>query len=41
MPDAYAEVIADRERADVRTELPPSATLEAGELTKPIQTGAD
>jgi glutamate synthase (NADPH/NADH) large chain len=41
MPDAYAEVIADRERADVRTELPPSATLEAGELTSPVQTGAD
>ncbi|WP_459192748.1 glutamate synthase large subunit [Halosimplex sp. J119] len=26
MPDAYAEVIADRERADVRTDLPDPAT---------------
>jgi glutamate synthase (NADPH/NADH) large chain len=25
MPDAYAEVIAERERDDVRTELPPAA----------------
>ncbi len=41
MPDAYAEVIADRSRADVRTELPEAATLEAGELTTPVQTGAD
>jgi glutamate synthase (ferredoxin) len=41
MPDAYAEVIADRSRADVRTELPDAATLEAGEPTTPVQTGAD
>jgi len=41
MPDAYAEVIEDRSRADVRTELPEAATLEAGELTTPVQTGAD
>jgi 2-octaprenyl-6-methoxyphenol hydroxylase len=30
MPDAYAEVIADRERDDVRTELPGSAEPRAG-----------
>ena len=30
MPDAYAEVIADRERDDVRNELPPRATAAAG-----------
>jgi glutamate synthase (NADPH/NADH) large chain len=29
MPDAYAEIIADREDADVRDELPESATPEA------------
>jgi glutamate synthase (NADPH/NADH) large chain len=41
MPDAYAEVIEDRSRADVRSELPESATLEAGEPTAPVQSGAD
>jgi Glutamate synthase domain 2 len=41
MPDAYAEVIEDRSRADVRTELPEAATLKAGEHTTPVQTGAD
>jgi len=41
MPDAYAEVIADRERADVRNELPEAATLEAGDVTTAMQTGAD
>jgi glutamate synthase (ferredoxin) len=41
MPDAYAEVIAERSRDDVRTDLPDSATLEAGEQTTPVQTGAD
>jgi hypothetical protein len=30
MPDAYAEVIADRERDDVRTELPGPAGPQAG-----------
>jgi glutamate synthase (NADPH/NADH) large chain len=30
MPDAYAEVIADRERDDVRTELPGPAEPRAG-----------
>jgi glutamate synthase (NADPH/NADH) large chain len=30
MPDAYAEVIADRERDDVRTELPDPAEPRAG-----------
>ena len=28
MPDAYAEVIAERERDDVRNELPSPATLQ-------------
>ena len=41
MPDAYAEVIEDRERDDVRNELPESATLEAGELQTTMQTNAD
>ena len=41
MPDAYAESIADNPEVDVRTELPDAATLEAGELTTPVQTGAD
>jgi glutamate synthase (NADPH/NADH) large chain len=41
MPDAYAEVIADRSRADVRTELPDAATLAAGEPTAAVQSGAD
>ena len=30
MPDAYAEVIAERESADVRTSPPPSATPSPG-----------
>ena len=41
MPDAYAAVIADRSRADVRTDLPEAATLEAGDPTRPVETGAD
>jgi len=41
MPDAYAEVIQERERDDVRNELPESATLEAGELSAAMQSGAD
>ena len=41
MPDAYAEVIADRERDDVRTELPESATLLRGDGQTAAQTGAD
>jgi glutamate synthase (NADPH/NADH) large chain len=31
MPDAYAEVIAERERDDVRNELPPEAGASAGQ----------
>ncbi|MFT4946647.1 MAG: glutamate synthase (ferredoxin) [Natronomonas sp.] len=41
MPDAYAEVIEDRERDDVRNELPAAATLEAGELSTTMQSNAD
>ncbi len=41
MPDAYAEVIADRERDDVRNELPESASLAAGDSGTPMQSGAD
>ena len=41
MPDAYAEVIADRERDDVRTELPPSAGSDAEGSAGGLQTGAD
>ena len=41
MPDAYAEVIEERERDDVRNELPESATLEAGEMPTAMQSGAD
>jgi len=41
MPDAYAAVIADRSRADVRNERPDAATLKAGEPTTPVQSGAD
>jgi glutamate synthase (NADPH/NADH) large chain len=41
LPDAYAEVIEDPERDDVRTELPDPATLSAGESTGPVQSGAD
>ena len=40
MPDAYAEVIADRERDDVRNELPPAAS-EAGVAAEPTQGQAD
>jgi glutamate synthase (NADPH/NADH) large chain len=40
MPDAYAEVIADRERDDVRNELPPAAT-ESGGAVEPTQGQAD
>jgi glutamate synthase (NADPH/NADH) large chain len=40
MPDAYAEVIADRERDDVRSELPPAAS-EAGAVAEPTQGQAD
>ena len=31
MPDAYAEVIDERARDDVRKELPPAATAAIGE----------
>jgi glutamate synthase (ferredoxin) len=41
MPDAYAEVIAERDRDDVRNELPEAATLEAGETQTAMQSGAD
>jgi glutamate synthase (NADPH/NADH) large chain len=41
MPDAYAEIIDERERADVRTELPEAATLEAGDLSTTMQSNAD
>ncbi len=41
LPDAYAEIIADRPEADVRTKLPDSATLEAGEPVTALQSGAD
>ena len=40
MPDAYAEVIADRERDDVRNELPPAAS-ESGSVAEPTQGQAD
>jgi len=40
MPDAYAEVIADRERDDVRNELPPAAG-DAGAVAEPTQGQAD
>jgi len=40
MPDAYAEVIADRERDDVRNELPPAAS-ESGTVAEPTQGQAD
>jgi len=40
MPDAYAEVIADRERDDVRNELPPAAS-ESGAVAEPTQGQAD
>jgi len=41
MPDAYAGVIAERPGDDVRTEPPSPATLEAGEPTPTMQSGAD
>jgi len=41
MPDAYAEIIEEREDADVRNDLPESATLEAGEVSTAMQSGAD
>jgi glutamate synthase (ferredoxin) len=42
MPDAYAEVIEERERDDVRNDLPPAATLEAGQpQDAAMQSGAD
>jgi len=41
MPDAYAKVIADRERDDVRNDPPEPATLEAGDLPATVRTGAD
>ncbi|WP_436901108.1 glutamate synthase large subunit [Halovenus halobia] len=41
MPDAYAEIIEDRERDDVRNELPESATLEAGDLSATMRSNAD
>jgi len=40
MPDAYAEVIADRERDDVRNELPPAAA-ESDAFAEPTQGQAD
>jgi glutamate synthase (NADPH/NADH) large chain len=41
LPDAYAEVIEERERDDVRNELPKAATLEAGEVPATMRSGAD
>jgi hypothetical protein len=41
MPDAYAEVIAEHSRVDVRTELPDPATRETDDPFLPVQTGAD
>ena len=41
MPDAYAEIIEERERDDVRTELPEPATLDASDEQTAIQSGAD
>jgi glutamate synthase (NADPH/NADH) large chain len=41
MPDAYAEVIAERERDDVRTELPDAAVGAAEGLDAAVQSGAD
>ena len=41
MPDAYAEVIAERERDDVRTELPDSAVHGTDSLDTAVQSGAD
>jgi hypothetical protein len=41
LPDAYAEVIEDRPEDDVRKELPEPATLEAGELSTAMRSGAD
>jgi hypothetical protein len=41
VPDAYAEVIGDRERDDVRNELPEAATLEAGDLSATVRSNAD
>jgi glutamate synthase (NADPH/NADH) large chain len=41
MPDAYAEIIDERERDDVRNELPEAATLEAGELSTTMHSNAD
>ncbi len=41
LPDAYAEIIQEHPEADVRTELPDSATLEAGEPVTAARSGAD
>jgi len=41
MPDAYAEVIEQRERDDVRLELPPAAANEADASGTVAQSGAD
>ena len=43
MPDAYAEVIAERARDDVRNDLPPAATAaaDAGEGDAVVQTSDD
>ncbi len=41
MPDAYAEVIADRERDDVRSELPSAATPTAGGVEPGARGEAD
>jgi hypothetical protein len=41
MPDAYAEVIAERERDDVRTELPDSAVHGSSGVDTAVQSGAD
>ena len=40
MPDAYAEIIAERERDDVRNELPPAAA-ETGAVSEAFQGQAD
>jgi len=43
MPDAYAAVIEDRARDDVRNDLPPAATAaaDAGEGDTVVQTSDD
>jgi glutamate synthase (ferredoxin) len=40
-PDPYAEVIANRDGVDVRTELPPSAAHSTDGPSREVQSGAD